>query len=283
MSDESETANKTLPHCRIKFLFSRGGKRCVILRRGPSKWVRLILWDMAKNEFLAGQWLNGPVQDFDISPNGEHIIYFVSYHKTRAPYLWTAISKPPYFTALAMWSISDAWGGNCAFVDASTIYTERGMYQSSVELSTRHSLEKYTLLGEQRGWDGKVQRYGWDFKRKRYGWTPVVPVDHPVGHGMDFLVWKKKLFKDDLMLCMQGMRGGYSKSVYWLESTEGRIPLSGVDCADLDPFGRLVASQNGALHIVQIGQQNEVVMDTIMDFNAQVPEKIQAPDHAKRW
>jgi len=135
-----------LPPCRLKFLFSSKAKRCVILRRGPSDQVRFIVWDIARNKFIPGQWLHGPIRVFDIPPRGEHIIYFVSYHKTRFPYLWVAISKPPYFTALAMWQIPDAWGGSCAFVDKSKIYIEKEMNQSCLELSTNHRTDTQKRL-----------------------------------------------------------------------------------------------------------------------------------------
>lgn len=274
MSEQSEPANKVLPPCRLKFLFSRKAKRCVILRRGPSSWVRMILWDMANNEFLHGQWLNGPVRDFDLSPNGDHLIYFVSYHKTRAPYLWTAVSKPPYFTALAMWPISDAWGGYCAFVDDSKIYIEKGNHQTSLELSAGYSLKKYTLV---------AQRHDWDWKMKRNGWTPTIPVDHPSNHGMYFLVWKKKLLLKGGTLCLQNKKHGNTKPVYWLEGAQEDIALPRVDCADIDPYGRLVVAQSGVLHIAQVSNNNELILEKIFDFNAQVPEEILAPKHATLW
>jgi len=278
MSDQFKSVNNTLPPARLKFLFSQKGKRCVILRRGPSDWVRLILWDMVKNEFLPGQWLNGPIRDFDISPDGEHLIYFVSYHKTRAPYLWTAISKPPYFTALAMWPISDAWGGYCAFVDNSKIYIERGIYQDKLELSAKHTLKRYSLVDKVHNRD-----FGLGWKMERNGWIRAMSNDNPVGEGK-FFAWKKNLLQKRLTLYLQykTTKGGI-KHNYWLESNEERITLPSVDCADLDPFGRLVVAQSGILSFAKVDDSNELILDEIADFNAQFPEEIIAPGHAKRW
>lgn len=275
MNKHVSSGSAKLPACRLKFLFSSKGKRCVILRRGPSNWVRLVLWDIAKNEFIQGQWLNGPIRDFDISPNGDHIIYFVSYHKTRFPYLWVAISRPPYFSALAMWPISDAWGGSCAFIDKSSIYIEKGMNQDYLELSTKFHLKKYKLVDV---------RHDWDWKMKRNGWTPTIPNDHPEGHGMYNLVWKKKLFLNNLTLCFRNETRTKSNISYWLEEeSKEEIALPAVDCADLDPYGRLIVARSGMLHIARIEDQKDLILDKIADFNDQIPENILAPNHARRW
>src|SRR6266487_2292851 len=102
---------------RLFVILARKASKGVILRRGLSKWVELILWHTRSDTFDHGQWFHGRIYEraCDLSPDGSMFLYFGSkYHLQKwAPstqnydpsilYEWTAISKPPYFTALAMW------------------------------------------------------------------------------------------------------------------------------------------------------------------------------------
>lgn len=107
---------------RLFTLLARDAPVGVIFRRGPSRWTQLIHWDTANDIFTAGQWFKGQIypRKSDLSPNGSLLIYFAHKpfnHRANPTYgdQWTAISKPPYFTALALWqfrgSITDGGGG----------------------------------------------------------------------------------------------------------------------------------------------------------------------------
>ena len=103
---------------RLWVLMARRADVAVIFRRGPSKQVLLLRWNLADDTFEAGQWLKGRVYErrCDLSPDGERLIYFAATH--RPPFMtWTAVSRPPYFTALALWPKGDAWGGGGLFRD----------------------------------------------------------------------------------------------------------------------------------------------------------------------
>lgn len=103
---------------RLYCLLARKAPVAVIFRRGPSKVVQLIKWNLTTDELILGQWFTGRVYErrCDLSPSGEYLIYFAAKHKP--PYgTWTAISRPPYFTALALWPKGDCWGGGGMFDD----------------------------------------------------------------------------------------------------------------------------------------------------------------------
>lgn len=145
-----------LPTYRTKLtaLFAADAPVAVILRRGPRKHFRLILWQLTDDTFEPGQWLiGGDVRLWDLSPDGGKLIYHAaqwrraaakstpnydplsasiapkSVHKKRPHrkiprYLgggddaprhntgtWTAVSTPPYFTALALWPSNPPIGG----------------------------------------------------------------------------------------------------------------------------------------------------------------------------
>src|SRR5687767_3160857 len=89
---------------RLQVLLARESTVAVIFRRGPSKRVLVLRWDRRDDTFRAGQWFNGRIYEHrcDLSPSGEHLLYFAaSYHEPY--YSWTAVSRPPFLTALALW------------------------------------------------------------------------------------------------------------------------------------------------------------------------------------
>src|SRR6516162_6940589 len=95
-------------------ILARNAPCGVIFRRGPSKQVLVIKWSLRNDTFEGGQWLKGRIYErrCDLSPSGEKLIYFAgNYRSKNGPLTWTAVSRTPYLTALAMWPKGDAWGG----------------------------------------------------------------------------------------------------------------------------------------------------------------------------
>ncbi|CUH67176.1 hypothetical protein TG4357_02851 [Thalassovita gelatinovora] len=92
----------------------------VILRQGPSKHTRMIFWDRRDDSFIDGQWTKHKVylDRCDLSPDGRYFIYFQLNNrwKDASAGSYTAISRPPYFTALALYPQGDTWGGGGYFV-----------------------------------------------------------------------------------------------------------------------------------------------------------------------
>lgn len=92
---------------RIYAILAREANLGVVFRRGPSKQVMLAKWFTDTDIFECGQWLKARVYErqCDLSPDGELLIYPGS-NQRKIGYLanYTAISKPPYFTALALWN-----------------------------------------------------------------------------------------------------------------------------------------------------------------------------------
>jgi len=101
---------------RLYAFLAREKSTGIVLRRGPSRQVQLLKWDLASDKLTPGQWFKGRVYErrCDLSPDGEYLIYFAATYKP--PYhTWTAISKAPFFSALALWPKGDAWGGGGLF------------------------------------------------------------------------------------------------------------------------------------------------------------------------
>jgi len=118
------------PPPRLYAIQAREAPLAVIFRRGPSKQVQLILWRTDTDEFISGQWFKGRIYErqCDLSPDGKRLIYFAA--KYKAPlYTWTAISRPPYFTAVALWQTADAWAGGGRFASNNEILLANPSYR----------------------------------------------------------------------------------------------------------------------------------------------------------
>jgi hypothetical protein len=129
----------TTPHpCRLSLVFAREAPICVILRRGPSRWVEVIKWNTSSDQFEYGPWFHGRIygERCGLSPNGSLFVYFAmkfgrvdtvqGYAKT-----YTAVSRPPYLAALAMWPQGDTWGGGGRFINDNTLRLAYGSQGTS--------------------------------------------------------------------------------------------------------------------------------------------------------
>jgi hypothetical protein len=92
-----------------------------VLRRGPSNWTHVGLWDVASPAFHGGTWLSGTVypQRCDVSPDGRFLCYFALRGGSRwkAGDTYIAVSRLPWLTALAAWRTDGTWTRGAHFVD----------------------------------------------------------------------------------------------------------------------------------------------------------------------
>jgi len=116
---------KPPPPPRISVLLARESPIAVILRRGPSKLVRLLKWNTETDNVEPGQWFKGRIYEecCDLSPSGKYFVYWAS-KETGDPSKWTAISRPPYLTALKLWPAY--WAGGGLFQSDSELFVNLG-------------------------------------------------------------------------------------------------------------------------------------------------------------
>jgi hypothetical protein len=111
----------TSPSCRLFVIPARDAPTAVILRRGPSRWYHLILWDMERDAFTEGVWFRGRIYEekCDLSPDGKLFVYF-AYKGIRLVDSivdsWTGVSRPPWLRALVVWPQGTTYGGGGRFV-----------------------------------------------------------------------------------------------------------------------------------------------------------------------
>jgi hypothetical protein len=131
---------KRSPATRLYFIVARRSSMAVVFRRGPTKQVELLTWNLGTDELTPGQWLKGRIYErrCDLSPDGQLLVYFAAKYGTPM-YSWTAISRPPYLTALNMWRKGDGWGGGGLFASNASLLLNHHPPQTEL-------VEGYSLL-----------------------------------------------------------------------------------------------------------------------------------------
>lgn len=105
----------TVPKRELHLFFATENDSAVILRRGARNLWQLIGWDRSDNSFTPGQWIKRRVlaESCCLSPDGRHFMYSV--YDGRDPMgigdVYTVVSRPPYFTALALFAHHTIWNG----------------------------------------------------------------------------------------------------------------------------------------------------------------------------
>jgi hypothetical protein len=113
---------KVIP-ARVYGYVARKANQVVVLRQGPHRVCQMLVWDLATDVVTPGQWVRAHVffERCDVSPDGKYFVAALSDYSTTtrsrgsAPEElrtgWTAISRPPYFSALALWFSGCSWNG----------------------------------------------------------------------------------------------------------------------------------------------------------------------------
>jgi hypothetical protein len=201
---------------RVHILLARDADTGIIIRRGPSKSVCTIGWDLRTDRFQTGQWLNARIYErrCDLSPDGRHLLYFALDGKWQGAMggSWTALSRAPYLKALGLWSNGSGWNGGGLLL-SDKIYWLNKFFQHQERQRPRGFREELqppfaeSYGGECPGiYYPRLQRDGWKLaghapprskdaftlfeKRLWDGWTlektAHATIDHPVGKGCYF-------------------------------------------------------------------------------------------------
>ncbi len=242
---------------------------------------------------MPGQWLKGRVYErrCDLSPNGEYLAYFAASYKPPHS-SWTAISRPPYFTALALWPKGDAWGGGGLF-DADGKGMALNHRSSEMEIGRGFSLPanfRVRQLGEHsgRGEDDPILSYrlkrdGWHkiqegkWKENKHGSTLWIEFDEPE-------IWEKRIDAADVSVSVE-LHGINEQLGPWYVQTlkycvKGKqLDLGRCDWADLSPSGVLYFSNEGRLYKATVDGGCEIVID----FTKNTFTEVLPVPEAKRW
>lgn len=278
---------------RLYAILAREAARAVVFRRGPSKQVLLISWNMETDQFSEGQWLKGRIYErrCDLSPDGELLLYFAA--SWKGPYQsWSAISRPPYLTALALWPKGNAWGGGGLFTSG----THMWLRHDDAELAPGFKLPKWLKVepagsyGEDApGWYGRLERDGWELRHEgerieRWGSSPWIEYKPP-------MVWARPHplapAAYELQMIISGV---YERNGPWYvtehavvdKRTNATTSLGRSDWADwCHRSGDILFAAGG--QILRASADNLDAARTIADFTGHRFVNVEAPQPARTW
>lgn len=271
--------------CRLFVYLARDAPLGVVLRRGPSDWVRLSLWHTNADTFEHGQWMKARVYErrSDLSADGSLFLAFV--RKSSGPAAgntdsWVAISRPPWFTALARWNIGGTYHTGAFFPDGRTLWLGYGSNppdQGTLPDWLPTTTAQPAYIDRSNDW---TERTVWMNRLLRDGWTRT---DETAPE-----VWERSGPDGTLTLVMTvraatnfGTFGGRYLIDYAIRDDAQRIvgPLGQATWADWDQNGRVVIAQRGRLLCWAPPDE----LQEIADFNPQQPQPEAAPTHANEW
>jgi hypothetical protein len=285
------------PPPRLSLLQARDADVAVIFRRGPSKWVEVIRWNTGQDSFERGHWFHGRIYErrADLSPDGEHLIYFVSKFSGRIDdddytYAWTAVSRPPWLTALALWPKGNCWSGGGQFLGNRRILLNHRPEEAAshprhkppkgirVDPDPNASGEDDPLYSARLTRDGWSVTQAWDCRRPtswREGFTTVTPEwrDRPHPNGQLTMRMERSLsgYRYHERFGIPGAHGA------------GAPDLSGVDWADWDRSGRLVFLRDGRVWAAGISGGAIDQPTQLIDLTNDRPVTAESPASARTW
>jgi hypothetical protein len=296
---------RTASSVRLFAILARGARRAVVFRRGPSKQVLLLSWNTETDEVTPGQWFKGRLYErrADLSPSGDKLVYFAAKYRSSQD-TWTAVSRPPWLTALALWPRGGAWGGGGLFDTESRLRLNH--WGSAMALAPDFRLPpgfQVELLWEQSGTGEDFPIY--DFRLRRDGWRRTEPgtahrhsVDSPLFVSYEPAMTYRKarpgarasgLELQMRILGIHEQNGPWYVTEYDLidEARGQQTSLGRLDWAEWDVTGELLFARDGRLYRLEprrksgaldISEQREVA-----DLRGYVFQRRLAPPRATRW
>jgi hypothetical protein len=266
--------------CRMFVLLAKQAPVAVVVRRGPTKWWHITRWDTQKDHFQSGQWFHGSFYPdrCDLSPDGKLFLYFAGKFRSRDidrgyNSTWTAVSRPPYLTALALWPIGDTWGGGGVFLDDKTVALVTGpggthhpdhppgplqvfAHGALAENDPRLTMKPCFEVG----WEGPL--------------TPVKP-------SRDYLPWSKSI--GSLVLKRGGAFPFRSPQQFLLCGPKAdSVESFKAHWADFDQQGRLVATVGGRILAGEVVRRR-LGWRQLAALQDETPVPVAAPAWAQHW
>ena len=258
--------------CWMFVLLAREASVAVILRRGPTKWWHVTLWDTRTDKFQSGQWFHGQMYPgrCDVSPDGKLFIYFAGKFRRRdVAKTWTAVSRPPYLTALALWPIGHTWGGHGVFVDNRTVRVATSAGSFGAVHHPDHppgplSVLEYSSVEYVPCWQS--------------GWSRILEP----GPTARYFAWRKK--SEDLTLERNASYPSSSRSLYAVYRGDSETGATfEAHWADWDQQGRLVAAVGGRILGGKLTKKHGLRWRQLAAMNEDHPVRMEAPEWAKHW
>jgi hypothetical protein len=288
MSRTSSDSSPVVSPCRLFVYIAGDAPVAVVLRRGPSDWARLSLWHTDTDTFEHGQWIKGRIYErrSDVSADGSLFVAFVRQSGGRASQqpaaadTWLSVSRPPFFTALAVWFVGGTYHTGGFFPRPSSLWTgfveqppDSGDLPRWLKITPPREIPYIDGTNE---WTDRTVHFN---RLLRDGWKLVENEPYAT-------TWERVHPSKPITLLMThrfegfGTYGGPYVVRYSLRDESGNeIDLGEASSADWDQRGRLFLTRDGRLSVWD--SQSE--LQQLEDFNGQSPDPQPAPDWAREW
>jgi len=246
----------------------------------------LIGWNTANDTFQPGQWLKGRIYErrCDLSPKGNLLVYFAANYQ-KPHYSWTALSRPPFLAALAMWPKGDGWGGGGLFLSRTRLALNHR--DGELKLADGFSVPKWLKVeqfGQRPGWgeDGpihceRLERDGWELveyptkTKDDFGAKVWIEYSPPIKWRKPHPKWRKRYSLEMSILGIKEKEGPW----YLIEHSVMRDgdcvdKIGRSDWADWSQSGDLLFAMNGCIYRAQCDEGNLVTLEDaikIADFS----------------
>jgi hypothetical protein len=270
--------------CRLFVYMARDAPIGVVLRRGPSDWVRLSLWHTDTDTFGHGQWMRARVYErrCDLSADGSLFVAFVrgsSGPSQGNADSWVAISRPPWFTALAVWFVGGTYYTGGLFRDGYTLsvgWDAQPPDQGHLPKWLKTTRELPTYIDRTSDWPDRTI---WLNRLIRDGWKR--------SEGVEPERWERPSPSGERTLAMvihsdtdfHRYGGRYEIEYLIRDVNRAEASLGLATWADWDQQGRLVLTPDGRL----MQWEPSKTLTELADFNDQEPDPQPAPDWATQW
>lgn len=288
--------------CRIHVIIAREEPLAAVFRRGPSKAVQLLRWNLRTDKVDPGQWLRGRVYErrCDLSPDGRYLIYFAqNFAKTETTGgSYTAISRMPYWTALALWKKGDCWNGGGLFLSNDSLYVNQETAESQIINISPGVAKRLKLLDRHPLADfrGNNECLGIYYPRiVRDGWRLVS--EGSTGPRSHFTTFERSCPAQPEVLLVKYAyatwgdrepgRGCYYDEHELRDTAGSDVPdLKSAEWADWDHHRKsasLLIARAGRLYRLRRTGRGNWMESLVLDLNANQFEAIASPPAMKRW
>jgi hypothetical protein len=243
----------------------------------------LSLWHTDSDTFEHGQWMAARVYErrCDLSPDGSLFVAFVrGSSRTGNADSWIAVSRPPWFTALAFWPVGGTYCTGGFFTSDHALWLPVGpVAPEGGELPHWLSIDSGpdAYIDRSDNWTERTVHFN---RLLRDGWTRVDDARletwaHPAPSGTVTLLMTAHSDRD-----FRAFGGPHVLEYAVVDGTRDEmIPIGRATWADWDQRGRLVIASNGRL----ICWDPSGGFDQIADLNDQTPDPQPAPERARAW
>lgn len=207
---------------------------------------------------------------------------------TKYTYAWTAISKPPYLTALALWPKGDCWHVGGLFLDNTHVELNHTREVKNPHPDHKpvgvHVVLRKNVHGEDEPlYAERLERDGWKLRTK---WD-VENLGYPEMFRTRQPEVREKSSPDGSLLIRltRSMDGLDYSEVFTLISTEGDLllPIDEASWVDWDQQGRLVLARRGKIIACALSDNRTITERVLADLNSRNATGIESPVSAKTW